>query len=102
MHVLCSADGAEHTSIIYDKPKNRINGKAEHTLAPGENLQLHIFVDASVIEIIANARTCLTERAYTSNADCINLALFSKGGVARVRSMQVYELKPISPNRLTT
>lgn len=102
LRLLSSADGVEHTPVIYDKPKNRLGRNAELTLAPGENLQLHIFIDCSVVEVIANSRVCLTERAYTSNPECTQIALFSRGGVARLKSIQVYELKAISPNRMTT
>ena len=102
LHVLSSADGSEFTPLIFDRTKNRLGKNTELELGPGETLRLHVIVDCSVIEVIANGRACVTERAYTSNEDCVYVSVFSKGGVAKLRSMQIYELKPISPDRLTT
>ena len=73
-----------------------------HALAEGEPLRLSIFVDCSVIEVFANGRTCLTERAYTNRPENIGVALYARGGSAKLKSMQVYELKSISKDRMTT
>ena len=71
-------------------------------LAKGEPLRLTIFVDCSVIEVFANGRACLTERAYTNKPGNDGVALYARGGTAKVRSMQVYEMKSISSDRMTT
>jgi beta-fructofuranosidase len=102
LHVLMSPDMAEHTPILYDRQSNKLSKNADLRLTPGEALRLHVFIDGSVIEVFANGRACLTERAYTSSPSCNQVALFSRGGTAKLRSMQVYELKPISENRMTT
>lgn len=109
IHVLASPDGAESTPIVYHRGHRRLTAGPVHvsqnnnlTLSPGERLRLNIFIDASVIEIFANNRMCLTDRAYTSSPDCTNISLFARGGTAKMKSMQVFELKPISNDRLTT
>ena len=42
-------------------------------LAEGETLKLQVFLDASVIEIFANDRVCLTSRIYPSRSDSLGL-----------------------------
>jgi beta-fructofuranosidase len=71
-------------------------------LQPGEALKLHIFLDGSVVEVFVNGRACFAERVYPTRTDSLETALFSRGGTSRLRSMDVWELQPISPDRLTT
>jgi len=49
-------------------------------LAGKEPLKLQIFIDASVIEIFANGRACLTERAYPAHKESLRTGLFARGG----------------------
>jgi beta-fructofuranosidase len=62
-------------------------------LAPEEPLKLRIFVDASVIEVFADSRACLTDRVYPTRADATGVGLYAKGGTARLTSMTVWEMK---------
>jgi len=110
--------GEEQTSIIYDHAAAQLRVERDHSslapdvdrapqggplaLAEGETLKLHVFLDASVIEIFANDRSCLTSRIYPSRADSLGLGAFGLGGEARLKSLHIWELHPISPNRLTT
>jgi sucrose-6-phosphate hydrolase SacC (GH32 family) len=59
-------------------------------------------VDASVIETFANSRTGIIDRVYPSNHEALGIGVFSKGGSAVVKSMETWELKPISNDRLTS
>jgi beta-fructofuranosidase len=70
-------------------------------LAADETLKLHVFLDASVIEIFANDRACLTSRIYPSRADSLGLGAIVRSGKARLKALDVWEMRPISPNRLT-
>jgi beta-fructofuranosidase len=110
-------DGKEQTSITY----NRTNGKllverdrsslspdvdrgpqgGAFALAGDETLKLHVFLDASVIEIFANDRACLTSRIYPSRSHSLGLGMFARGAKARLKALNVWEMRPISPNRLT-
>jgi beta-fructofuranosidase len=67
-----------------------------------ELLRLRVFVDASVLETFANSRASISDRVYPLNPASLGLGLFSKGGAARLRSMTVWELSPISQDRLTS
>jgi beta-fructofuranosidase len=111
-------DGSEQTLVYYDraakllaadKSKSSLNPAAERKmqsgpfdLARGEPLRLHIFLDGSVIEIFANERACLTARVYPESPRSQGLGLFANGGKAKVTSLDAWEMRPISPNRLTT
>jgi beta-fructofuranosidase len=63
--------------------------QAPLALAPGERLDLRVFVDHSVVEIFANGRVALSGRMYPE-ADCVVL-----GSMGDVRSMQAWEMKAI-------
>ena len=71
-------------------------------LAGKEPLKLQIFIDASVIEVFANGRACLTERAYPTRKESLGIGLFARGGKAQLRSMDVWPMTPISPDRMTS
>jgi len=71
-------------------------------LAGKEPLKLQIFIDAFVIEAFANSRACLTERAYPARKESLGIGLFARGGKAQLRSMEVWPMTPISPDRMTS
>lgn len=109
IHVLAASDGSEHTAVSYNRSRNRLSvgvpsgeQSGNLTLAPGEALRLNIFIDCSVIEVFANGRACVTERSYPASTDSRALFAFAKGGAAKLRSMQAFEMKPISADRLTS
>ena len=71
-------------------------------LQSGENVKLHVFVDASVIEIFANGRAALSDRVYPTSPESLGIGLFARGGDAKLDSFEVYDLTPISTDRLTS
>jgi beta-fructofuranosidase len=115
--VRSSPSGEEHTSITYNRTKAQLLVEREHsslspdadrgpqggsfTLAESETLKLRIFLDASVIEIFANDRACLTSRIYPSRPDCLGVGTLAKEGTARLKALDVWEMRPISGDRLT-
>ncbi|MDP6438083.1 MAG: glycoside hydrolase family 32 protein [Candidatus Brocadiia bacterium] len=66
-------------------------------LAEGESLKLRIFLDRSVVEVFANGRLCLTKRIYPSRSDSLGVALFARGGRAKLRSMDAWHMSSIWP-----
>jgi beta-fructofuranosidase len=76
--------------------------RAPLKLNPGEPLRLTAFLDASVLEVFANGRACLTARVYPTRNDSLGVGLFARGGRARLLSLDAFEMRAISPNRLTT
>jgi|TARA_B100000315_G_scaffold216331_1_gene216135 sucrose-6-phosphate hydrolase SacC (GH32 family) len=63
-------------------------------LGPGENLELRIFIDRSIIEIFANERQCITQRIYPTREDSTGIELFSKGSSMTVKSLQAWDMAP--------
>ena len=110
--VCCSPDENEQTLIFYDPADKCLVLDAERSsvnpdvvsrgvhrgpleLAARELLTLHIFVDRSVIEVFANNRQCLTKRIYPARDDSRSVQLFTRGGCARLMSMEVWSMASI-------
>lgn len=64
----------------------------------GSPVRLHMFLDGSVLEIFANGTTSLTARIYKVPSGPIRLTL---DGDAGVKSLDVWQMRPISKDRLT-
>ena len=118
LDVRIAPDRSEQTPIYYDRDRRLISVDRSRSstdatadramqsgpflLGRGEPLRLHLFLDGSVIEIFANDRFCLTARVYPAGARSQGVALHSDGGTAKVLSLEAYEMRPISPDRLTS
>ena len=106
-----SVDGREETRIIYDMTtESLIFDPLDSSLLTGhermlqyaplplkENrlLDLHIFLDHSVIEIYANKTVCLTGRTYPSLQDSLKVEVFSDCEEATLQEMEVWDLSSI-------
>ena len=110
--VCCSPDDNEQTIIFYSPEDKSLVLDAERSslspdvvsrgvqrgpleLAADELLQLHIFVDRSVVEVFANNRQCLTKRIYPARQDSRGVQLFARGGTAKLKSMDVWDMAAI-------
>jgi beta-fructofuranosidase len=114
--VRSAPDGKEQTSITYHRASSHLLVERERSslspdvdhgsqggpfeLGEDETLKLHVFLDASVIEIFANDRACLTSRIYPSRSDSLGIGTFARGGNARLKALNIWEMQPISANRL--
>jgi beta-fructofuranosidase len=113
-----SPDGAEETRIAYEPVTHNVvlttfrssldphagGGTYRSTLElrPGEDLRLTIFLDASVVEVFANGRACLTGRVYPTRSDSLGIGIFAESGRAQLKSLDLFEMKAISRDRLAT
>lgn len=111
VNVRCSPDGEEATVISYDSASQTLTldarkstldedatgivSSARVPLSGNEPVQLHIFLDRSVIEVFANGRACITARVYPSRPDSLGVHAFARGGDARLRSLDVWEMEAI-------
>jgi beta-fructofuranosidase len=68
--------------------------------ASGEH-EIHLFLDGSVVECIADNRAALTTRIYTTNQGSLHLAI-SDSELDAISSLSVWPIRPISPDRLTS
>lgn len=96
--VFCSKDFEEKTSIVFDSKANLLRvGDTELSFRflKGETmLDLHIFIDRSVIEVFVNNRECITHFVRPSlSSDGIRLTNEGKSPVAG--SLNVWELDAI-------
>lgn len=67
---------------------------APFVLAPGEPLNLRVFLDRSILEVFANRRQCVTQRIYPTRADSVEVALVCEGGACEVDSFSAWDLAP--------
>ncbi len=58
--------------------------QAAFELGEGECLELHVFLDRSIIEVFANNRLCLTKRIYPSLENSLGVYAFAVGGRATI------------------
>jgi len=61
-------------------------------LQVGEELDLHLFIDGCIVEVIANNRTFAVQTIYPSRRDSIHAHLFSRGGESEVRSLETFKM----------
>ncbi len=102
-------DGSEETAIFYDVDTQELVFDGQRSsldreivqrefrgdfLEPvGETVTLRLFLDRSVIEVFAGPSTCITGRTYPTRPDSLGLALFAEGGAARLRSLDVWQMR---------
>ena len=113
LKLCCSPDSAEQTVIGYDSQTQQLYCDRERSslsqevkrdlfqlplqLEAGESLNLHIFLDRSVVEVSANERICLTSRIYPERIDSLGVRVFAEGGEARLKAMEAWRMKAIWP-----
>ncbi|MFH1009460.1 MAG: glycoside hydrolase family 32 protein [Candidatus Latescibacterota bacterium] len=112
--VRTSPDAEEETVLRYDREQHtltldvsrasigddavcKIPETGPLVLGEDEALQLRVFVDRSVVEVFANGRQCLTKRIYPSRSDSLGVGLVAQGGRARLRTLDVWQMKAIWP-----
>jgi beta-fructofuranosidase len=71
-------------------------------LEASEPLELHIYVDGSVIELFVNNQSASTKRFYYPGPAAPEIAVSVTGNVAEIHRLSLWQLSPISPDRLTS
>ena len=66
-------------------------------LDDGEDLELHVFIDRSVVEVFANQKQCLTARVYPAGEDSKTVSVFANGGDAVLRSLDAWKMRSVWP-----
>lgn len=111
--VLRTPDRDEETLIVYDAAEGRLvvdrrrssRDPAAHRLVSGgplvlsdaETLRLHVLVDGSIVEVVANDRCCLTARAYPTRDDAVTVGVLAVGGTATALKLDCWTLH-LDPN----
>ena len=89
--VLCSPDCQEVTKIGYNTQTGRFI-EAPLTIEPADEVRMHVFIDISVIEAFGNNGVACTLRSYPERPDSTRIGLFARGGRARAKSIEVWEM----------
>ncbi len=93
-----SEDFTNKVRIAFDVKDSILHINEHHMpfeLLEGEDcLRLHAFVDRSVVEVFINRRECGTVQPF-HNIDDKSIRLFSDGGTAHIRSVDVWEIGSI-------
>ena len=107
--VRCSPDGQEQTRIIVRPAQNELCIEhvgadpalalpAEHAplaLAPGQPLQLHLFVDGSVLEIFTENGVAMATRLYPQRSDSLGVTLFTAAAPVTVAELSAWRMASI-------
>ena len=67
-----------------------------------QSLEVHIYIDGSVAEVFVNKQITYTKRRYYPGTDAPTMSLRIQGKTTNVSSLEMWNLTPISSNRLTT
>jgi len=101
---LKSEAGTCFAEVAYDPAATGSELKINHTRAAViarkiEALHLRLFVDGSVLEIFANRTTAITERIYAAPPGALHVSI---PDASSLRSLDLWPIKPISKDRLTS
>ena len=107
-----SPGGEEETPVFYDAEEKKLKIDTRRSsmtegpksveagpfeLRPGEPLKLRVFVDKSVVEVLANDRQAVMRRIYPSRKDSVGVSVFANGGPVRVTRFDAWEMMPSNP-----
>ncbi|HTV07324.1 MAG TPA: glycoside hydrolase family 32 protein [Acidobacteriaceae bacterium] len=72
------------------------------SIAAGDAVEVHIYIDGSVAELIVNRSAAFTKRFYYAGSEAPEVRLWVDGPAGALRDLRVWGLKAISRDRLTT
>ncbi len=99
---LSSQDGRTVTTIGFsaDGGKKFLQiGDRTAPLPGDQTLRVQVFLDGSVLETIVNNSVALTTRIYSLPRGLLHII---QEGNAELANLQIFQVNPISPNRLTS
>ncbi len=101
-----SDESAPWLTIAYD-PNHRdqvfIDSRPiPHSLPAAANLELHLYADGSVIELLVSGQIAFTKRFYYSEKLPQALRLHWTGSITAIATLSIWQIIPISKDRLTT
>ncbi|WP_222914716.1 glycoside hydrolase family 32 protein [Natrinema sp. SYSU A 869] len=108
--VVACSDGGEERTLIRYTDGDRLTVNREHSsLSDAANsdpqsidevpqsddgiVRLRVLVDASVIEVFVNDRTCVSSRIYPTRPDSTGVSLEAVGGAVELYSADIWSLK---------
>ncbi len=82
-------------SSVSDKVDFRIPETADVQIKDGELVNLHIFIDRSIVEVFVNDRQCIALRVYPERDDSKGVSIVSHGKDALLKSLDAWEMENI-------
>ena len=76
---------------------NRESQRATFETPYGNAVELRIFVDRSVVEVIADRRHYVGKRIYPTRPDSVEVRAYARGGRAALRSLDAWRMNAIWP-----
>jgi beta-fructofuranosidase len=103
---LQTAEGSENwLTVKYDpqQPKHILVDARPLPVAweEKEDLEIHLYVDGSVMEVFINGQAVFTKRFYAVGSQARELRLQWTGKTAPISGLSVWQIAPISADRLT-
>ena len=71
--------------------------EAELNLDSDESLEMHVFIDKSVLEVFVNGKLCLNHKVYPSLVESKEIRLYSVGGKIEVPVLNAWKIHPLNP-----
>jgi len=100
---LHSEDGTDFAAIRYGEKSGSLRLQVSDREAPITQTpsakRLHVFLDASLIEVFLDQKTAITDHSYHAPPSPLRLSI---DGNANIASLDVWQIQPISKNRLTS
>ena len=109
-------DGEERTRVVYRPQARRLTIERSRSsldaevsrqdvqgllvLDDGEPLRLRVLLDASVLEVYANERLCLSTRLYPTRGDSDRASAFCDGSASALAQLQVWATGEVMPDRV--
>lgn len=82
-------------SSISKKVDFRVPETADVEIKDGELVNLHIFIDRSIVEVFINNRQCIALRAYPERDDSKGISIIAHGRDAELISMDTWQMRNI-------
>ena len=96
--VLCDQDKGKGLDVVVEPGSKSLHvggTTAPLDLKDGEEIQLRIFIDRSVIEVFANDRQAVVWQ-HVYEAGDTEVYLFSEGGAMEVSEVKGWQMKPVN------
>lgn len=92
----CRYDPSHPDNILMDGKPMPLSVKV------GGVIEFHLYIDGSVIESFVNGEVAYTKRFYYAGSAAPKLGIQVDGALKSLSELSMWQLSPISPNRLTT
>ncbi len=91
-----SLHAPEGTDVQFAAAPDNQEFRIEHD----EGLELHVFLDKSLIDVFANDRAAICKRVYPSREDSLGISFTAIGGESELLSLDVWEMDGIDQTKL--